>query len=76
MVCLVTLDQSAAFDVVDHLILREKLQIYRFDDHSLNWYMQYLEGRSQYVDLQTSRSEGKNVGPFACPQGSCLGPLT
>ena len=35
---IVTLDQSAAFDVVEHRILDAKMKLYGFDDHSLNWY--------------------------------------
>ena len=71
----ITLDQSAAFDVIEHSILESKLELYGFRQHSLNWFKSYLEGRSQYVALESSRSEEELVGPYACPQGSCLGPL-
>ena len=72
---IVTLDQSAAFDVIEHYILKRKMQLYGFDSHALGWFSSYLKDRSQYVALETSESEEKIVGPFACPQGSCLGPL-
>ena len=72
---IVTLDQSAAFDVIEHCILDRKLKLYGFDPHALGWFRSYLRNRSQYVALETSESEEKVVGPFACPQGSCLGPL-
>ena len=48
---------------------------YGFGDNALKWFLSYLESRSQYVSLQSSHSATKLVGPYACPQGSCLGPL-
>ena len=72
---MVTLDQSAAFDVVDHRILKEKMKIYGFDEHALKWFEEYLHKRRQYVALQTSKSTEVEVGQYACPQGSGLGPL-
>ena len=32
------LDLSAAFDIVDHQILLEKLAIYNFDEKAIEWY--------------------------------------
>ena len=72
---IVTLDQSAAFDVVEHGILLEKMKLYGFDNHALEWIKSYLRDRSQFVALEASKSEEKFIGPYACPQGSCLGPL-
>ena len=72
---IVTLDQSAAFDVVEHGILLEKMKLYGFDNHALEWFKSYLRDRSQFVALEASKSEEKFIGPYACPQGSCLGPL-
>ena len=75
IVGMMTLDQSAAFDVIEHWILESKLHIYGFDEHSVKWFANYLRGRRQYVSLQSSRSQIREVGDIACPQGSCLGPL-
>ena len=71
-VCL--LDMSAAFDVVDHELLAEKLSLYGFDDESLEWVTSYLGGRSQCVLIEGCLSKllPVNVG---VPQGSILGPL-
>ena len=68
------LDMSAAFDVVDHEILLQKLELYGFDKHALSWIKDYLSGRSQSVYLDGCFS------PFLAlsagvPQGSILGPL-
>ena len=43
------LDMSAAFDVVDHAILLEKLKLYGFDVEAVQWFQNYLSGRSQAV---------------------------
>ena len=53
---IVTLDQSAAFDVVEHVVLDTKMKLYGFDDHTLNWFRSYLSDSSQYVALETSVS--------------------
>jgi hypothetical protein len=43
------LDLSAAFDIVDHPLLLEKLGLYGFSENSINWVASYLGGRSQTV---------------------------
>ena len=68
------LDMSAAFDVVDHGILINKLKLYGFDEETLKWIENYLTGRTQavYIDGSLSTFLPVNVG---VPQGSILGPL-
>ena len=68
------LDMSAAFDVVDHGILLNKLQLYGFDDEAIMWMGGYLSGRTQavYIDGSLSSFLAVDVG---VPQGSILGPL-
>ena len=65
---------SAAFDVVDHDILLDKLKLYGFDDLALQWMKDYLSGRTQavYIDGSLSSFLAVDVG---VPQGSILGPL-
>jgi hypothetical protein len=41
----VMVDLSAAFDVVDHLILLQKLEICGFGMQELTWMKSYLTGR-------------------------------
>ena len=57
----IMLDMSAAFDLVDHNILVQKLSIYGFEDNTLQWFSSYLSQRTQqvYVDI-------------GVPQGSIL----
>ena len=69
------LDQSAAYDLLCHLGLKEKLQLYNFSEASIAWLMSYLGGRTQLVQVESKRS-----GPLSCddhgvPQGSVLGGL-
>ena len=68
------LDMSAAFDVVDHGILLNKLKLYGFDEQALEWMKNYLSGRSQAVYIDGSLSPFLHVD-VGVPQGSILGPL-
>ena len=71
---LVTLDQSAAFDVLSHKIFTNKLALYNFGENAIDWIKSYLSFRSQYVTIGTRNSTFKNV-MSGVPQGSVLGPI-
>ena len=70
-VALVMLDQSAAFDVIDHDILLQRLEFsFGISGRALKWFGSYLQDRSQCVCV------GKDVSktlPVVC--GAVLGPL-
>ena len=70
----VLLDLSAAFDLVDHQLLLEKLGIYGVDRDFCQWICSYLSGRQQavWIDHCFSPFLPSEVG---VPQGSNLGPL-
>ena len=74
---LVTLDQSAAFDCIDHETLIRRLE------HTLgvtgkaldwNWMRSYLETRSTFVRWKKNSSRVSQL-ETSVPQGSALGPL-
>ena len=68
------LDFSAAFDVLDHSLLIEKLKYYGFKQSDLKWFESYLSFRTQrvYLNGTLSSSIGLECG---VPQGSGLGPV-
>ena len=71
-VCL--LDMSAAFDIVDHGLLLEKLELYGFNNDALSWIQSYLCDREQCVSIDGCLSRLLPV-PTGVPQGSILGPI-
>ena len=68
------LDLSAAFDIVDHSLLLQKLELYGFDESSISWIHSYLTDRKQTVYIEGKQSIVLPV-PTGVPQGSILGPL-
>ena len=69
------LDQSAAYDLLDHIILLRKLEAYNFDSRSIEWFRSYLSERTQSVQIEAKRSNEKELSDHAAPQGSILGGL-
>ena len=69
-----SIDESAAFDCVQHSILEKKLEYYGLDTRTRHWIHSYLENRSGYVSIGSGKSNLKN-SPHGVPQGSVLGPL-
>ena len=70
----VLLDLSAAFDLVDHGILIQKLKIYGVEESLVRWIDSYLSERYQAVWQDHTFSEFLQC-KIGVPQGSNLGPL-
>ena len=68
------LDMSAAFDIVDHSLLIQKLELYGCDSTLTQWIQSYLSDRKQCVSIDGSLSKLLSV-KYGVPQGSILGPL-
>ena len=71
-VCL--LDMSAAFDIVDHGLLLQKLRLYGFDSSALAWVESYLTDRRQCVSIDSCLSSMLQTDT-GVPQGSILEPM-
>ena len=70
----VMVDFRKAFDLVDHDLLLQKLEIYKCSNDFLKLMRSYLSNRSQAVSLSGKMSE-KGFVTCGVPQGSILGPL-
>ena len=60
---------------VDHKIILDKLELYKFSPKALSWFKSYLEGRKQVVVVESKISDPREVGEQGVPQGSLLGPI-
>ena len=69
------LDLSAAFDLVGHAVLLKKLRLYNFCEEALKWFQDYLEDRKQIVQVESKRSEEKEIGENSVGQGTILAVL-
>ena len=69
------LDQSAAFDTLDHHILLQRLSsTFGISSLALQWIESYLSSRTQAVTVNGIMSHSVPL-LFGVPQGSVLGPL-
>ena len=68
------LDMSAAFDMVNHSVLLDKLLLYGFDATAFTWIQSYLVDRKQTVCIDGTCSKLLSL-EVGVPQGSIIGPL-
>ena len=72
---LVSIDLSAAFDMVDHSVLIKVLnKYYGISGSALQWFESYLVDRHMKVSIGDVYSETKRL-PFSVPHCSCGGPV-
>ena len=71
----VFIDQSSAFDLVDHKILLSKLKVYNFGQTPLKLFESYLQDRTYQYKIESKLSQARMTGPYGVPQGSALGSL-
>ena len=75
MAVLTFLDLSTAFDSVGHATLLQRSHIsYGLSGSVIAWFASYLNNRTQYVRLSTTRSTVLVV-LYGVPQGSVLRPI-
>ena len=72
---LTSLDLSAAFDMLDHIIFLARLRdIFGISGKALEWFLSYLSDIFQSVSVDGRVSSQKELH-YAVPQGSVLGPF-
>ena len=71
---LISIDLSAAFDVVDHSLLIKRLQTLNLPTKIINRLNAWLKNRSMYVNVNDSCSIFCDIIAGTL-QGSCLGPI-
>jgi len=67
-------DLCKAFDTIDHSILLRKLLFLGIKGKELNWFKNYLSGRTQVVGVGGALSDPLHI-TSGVPHGSILGPL-
>ncbi|KAL0162272.1 hypothetical protein M9458_041668, partial [Cirrhinus mrigala] len=67
-------DFSSAFNIIQPLLLREKLKEMGVNSHLVAWITDYLTGRPQYVQLRDCRSDTM-FSSIGAPQGKVLSPV-
>ena len=68
------LDLSAAFDVIDHNILLNRLDYaFGISGDALSWIKSYLVDRTQRVAINLDQSDDMQL-KYGMPKGSVLGP--
>ena len=78
--CLVLLDLSATFDMINHKILLDRLENhFGIKGMALKWIELYLTNQSQRVvigDTNITGAKSESISlKFGVPQGSVLGPI-
>ena len=66
------MDQSLAYDLVDHHIIKKKLKSIGLDQHSLQLLDSYLQDQQQAVQVESFTSPLLHIGPRSVIQGSAL----
>ena len=75
MVGVLLCDQSAAFDLCDHYLLKEKLRLMGVDVSTVEWISSYLSDRKQSCFVDGNLSPKLNIPQCGVPQGSIGGPI-
>ena len=67
-----SLDQSAAFDCIQFNILEQKHKMYKFYESTIEWVINYLKFRTNYVSVGAANSHMEYVN-MGVPPGVSTG---
>ena len=68
----IIIDQSAAYNTIDHKILLKKMDIIGFDTNTIKYFKNYLSYRRQQIHLEGTISDELHIGNMSVVQGSTL----
>ena len=68
----IVIDQSAAYDMIDHEILIKKINKLGFSVNTLNYFRNYLNNRRQQIHIENTKSDELHIGNMSIVQGSTL----
>ena len=68
----IAMDQSAAYNLIDHEILLHKMEILGFQKATIAWFKNYLSDRQQQVQIDGAKSDYLHIGSRSVIQGSVL----
>ena len=75
LTALTLLDLSAAFNIIDHATLTDRLSDwYGISGQAQIWFSSYLQNRLQSVKIKETFSDKVTLS-YGVPQGSVLGPV-
>ena len=69
---IVALDQSSAYNLIDHRILLNKMEILGFQQETLQWFSSFLQDREQCVYVDGNYSDYLHIGKKSVIQGSVM----
>ena len=69
---LITVAESNMFESVEHNLLTEKMELYNFNQDTIDWFKDYLSFRSSYVSISAKPSKMVTTGG---PTGECIGTI-
>ena len=75
MVGVLICDQSAAFDLCDHNLLIQKMELMGVGEQALMWFRSYLSNRKQSCMVDGQLSPPLALPQCGVPQGSIGGPI-
>ena len=69
---IIIIDQSAAYDTIDHELLLKKMEKLGFSQDTIEYFTNYLNQRRQQIHIEGTISDELHIGKMSVVQGSTL----